>query len=269
MSDNKGPFDFNDSFGDLRSYNDPATGKRVNARKGGPTSEQFKNDPNYARARERSYEFGGRSKWSSLCKTSLLDVKHLMHARCFNKIMTAGRLIMQAEPDGIFGYRTISVNNNPRALPRIEFNERYPFRNLIHVAYETLLSPDKTTVTLSIPGFVTSRDVQWVSKFYAVRLYLDIAQLSDVSWNPVLEMYEPVVPDLELLSKCTVSDWMVLNSEPTDVLLKASFEQPAFTCAGTSVIVAMGVEFSTSAVMRQPYVTPGSGSVAIVGCFTD
>jgi hypothetical protein len=39
MSDNKGPFDFNDSFGDFRSYDDPATGKRVNARKGGPTSE--------------------------------------------------------------------------------------------------------------------------------------------------------------------------------------------------------------------------------------
>jgi len=183
--------------------------------------------------------------------------------------MTAGRLILQAEPDGIHGYRTISVNNKPGALSKIEFNERHPFRSVIHVAYEALLSPDKTTVTLSIPGFITSKDVQWVSKFYAVRLYLVIAQLSDVSWNPVLETYGPVVPDLELLSKCTLSDWMVMNSEPTDVHLEASFEQPAFTSAGTSVIVAMGVEFSTSAAMGQPYVTPGSGSVAIVGCFTE
>ena len=268
MSDNKSPFDLNGSFGDFRSYYDPATGKRINARKGGPTPEQFRNDPKYARARERSNEFGGRSKWSSLLKTSLLDLGHLMHVRCFNKIMAAGRLIQQAEVDGLHGYRTISVNNNPGALPLIEFNERHPFRSVIHVAYEALLSPDKTTVTLSIPGFVTSKDVQWESKFYAVRLYLVIAQLSDFNWNPVLEIYEPVVPDLELLSVCTVSDWMFLNSEPTDVLMKASFEKPAFTFAGTSVIVAMGVEFSASVVMRQPYVTPRSGSVAIVGCFT-
>ena len=269
MSENKIPFDLNGSYGDFRSYYDPATGKHIISRKGGPTPEQFKNDPKYARARERSNEFGGRSKWSSLVKTSLLDIRHLMHARCFNNIMVAGRLILQADVDGTHGYRTISVNNNLGALPLIEFNDRHPFNSVIHVAYETLLSPDKTTVTLSIPGFVTSRDAWWGPKFLAVRLYMVIAQLSDFRWNPVLKIYEPIVPDLELLSVFTVSDWMFLNSEPTDVLLKASFEQPALTCAGTSVIVALGAEFSTSMVMRQPSVAPGSGSVAIVGCFTE
>ena len=269
MADNKNPFDFTGSFGDFCSYNNPATGKPIVCRKGGPTPEQFKNDPNYARARERSTEFGGRSKWSALVKKSFSDMGHLMHMRCFNQIMAAGRLIQENEPDGIHGSRTISVINNPGALPMIEFNESHPFRNVIRVAYETLLSDDKTTVTLGIPGFVTSRDVRWLPKFYAVRIYLAIAQLADVSWNSVLGIYEPVVPDLELLSQCTVSDWMVLNSEPTDVLLKASFEQPAFTSAGTSVIVATGVEFATSVFMGQPYVTPRSGSMAIVEYFTE
>ena len=269
MSDNKDPYDFDDNLGDFRSYYDPATGKRIRGRKGGPTPEQYRDDPKYARARERSNEFGGRSKWSSLVKTSLLDLGHLMHVRCFNKIMVAGRLIQEQEADGLHGYRCISVNNNPGALSMIEFNERHPFKSVVHVAYETLLSPDKTTVTLSIPRFITSRDVWWDSKFYAVRMYMVIAQLSDVSWNPVLEIFEPVIPDLELLSICTVGDWMVRNSEPTDVHLEASFEQPALTCVGTSVIVAMGVEFSTAVVMGQPYVTPRSGTAGIVGCFTE
>jgi len=102
-----------------------------------PPPEQFRKDPKYARARECANEFGGRSKWSALLKKGLSDLGHLMHVRCFNKIMAAGRLIQENEPDGILGFRTISVNNYPGALPMIEFNESHPFRSVIHVAYDT------------------------------------------------------------------------------------------------------------------------------------
>jgi hypothetical protein len=269
MADEKDPFDLNGTFGDYRIYVDPSIGKRVVSRTGGPTPEQFKKDPNYARARERSNEFGGRSKWASTFKMSLSDLSHLMHVRCYNQIMTGGYLIQQKEPDGIHGFRTISVINNPGALAMIEFNKRHPFRNLIQVDHKVNLSPDKTTVTLSIPGFITSRDLRWEKKFLAVRIYMVIMQLADFAWNPVLKVYQPVVPDLEVLSQCTVSDWIYQNSVPNDVLLQASFEEPAFTSPGTSVIVAMGVEFSLQSFNKQPYVTPGNGSMAIVGYFPE
>ena len=99
--------------------------------KGGPPPEQFRKDSKYARARERANEFGGRSKWSAKVKICLSDIGHLMHVRSFNQIMEAGRLIQQNEPEGIHGFRTIPVNNNPGALPKIEFNERLPFRSLV------------------------------------------------------------------------------------------------------------------------------------------
>jgi hypothetical protein len=269
MSDEKDPYAFNGSFGDFRSYDDPGTGKHIIARKGGPSSKQFKNDPNYARARERSNELGGRSTWSSLVKKSLSDIGHLTHVRCFNQIMAGGRQIQQKEPDGIHGYRIVSVKNNPEALAMIDFNESHPFRNVIRFANETILFPDKQTVTLHIPEFITSRDVRWGLKFYAVRLSMVIAQVSDVVWNPVLKVYEPVVPDLDILSKCVVSDWMVRNSTPNDVRLEASFEEPAFSSPGSSVIVAMGVEVSLNTIMGQPYAVPRDGSMAIVGYFAE
>ena len=267
VADNNDPFDFTGNSGDFHSYNDPASGKRITARNGGPTRKQFKEDPNYARARERSNEFGGRSIWSSLFKKSLSDLDHLMHIRCFNEIMKGGRQIQQMEPDGIHGYRPISVINNPGALAMIDFNQSHPFRNIIRIAHELTLSDDKTTVTLHIPDFITSRDVRWALKFFAVRIYMVIAQISDVCWNPVLEVYQPIVPDLEILSQCVVSPWMVQNNVPNDVLLEASFEEPAFTTPGTSVVVAMGVEISLQAIMGQAYVTPRNGSLAIVGYF--
>jgi hypothetical protein len=124
-------------------------------------------------------------------------------------------------------------------------------------------------VTLSIPEFITSRDVRWPFKFYAVRIYMVIAQISDVCWNPVLKVYQPIVPDLEILSQCMISDWMVQNSVPHEVNLEASFEAPAFSTPGTTVIVAMGVEISLNAFSGQAYVTPRNGTAAIVGYFAE
>jgi hypothetical protein len=269
MSINKDPFDLNGSSGNSRSYYDPATGKHITSGKGGPSSKLFWNSPNYERARERSNEFGGRSKWAALFKISLSDIKHLMHERCFNNIMAAGRLIQEKDENGTQGFRTISVNNFPEALSMIDFNESHPFRSIIRVNYEIIFSPDKKTITLKIKGFIPDKDARWVKKFNALKFYMVIAQVADMAFNPDTKIYQPVVVDLELLSKCMFSDWIVRNSLPVDITLEASFEMPAFTCPGTVAVVALGVEFSTSMVMNQPYVTPRSGSVAIVGCFTD
>ncbi len=269
MSTIKGPFDFNGSFGNFRYYYDPVLGKHILSQKGGPTREQFMNHPNYKRAREYSNEFGGRSKFASLLKKSLSDIGHLMYPRCFGQIMSAGKLIQQQDETGEIGYRTVAVNNAPTMLLGIDFNERYPFRNIFRGAYETNFSLDKTTVTLTIPGFVPTRQAHWVTNFNAVRIYLAIAQVSDMAWDAVTKSYEPVVSDLDVLSQYAVSDWMVRNSVPVDINLTASFEQPALTSQGTSVVVAMGIEFSTSVFLGQPYVTPGNGSMAIVGCYTE
>jgi hypothetical protein len=268
MSTIKGPFDFNGSFGNFRYYYDPVLGKHILSQKGGPTREQFKNHSNYKRARENSNEFGGQSKFASQLKKSLSDIGHLMYPRCFNQIVSTSKLIQQLDEDGDIGYRAVVVHNAPSMLTGIDFNKRYPFRNVFRGSYETNFSLDKTTVTLSIPGFIPARQAHWVTNFNAVRIYLAIAQISDMGWNAVIKDYDPVVNDLEVLSQYAVSDWMVRNSVPVDINLTASFEEPALTSQGTSVVVAMGIEFSTSVFLGQPYVTPQSGSMAIVECYT-
>jgi hypothetical protein len=102
-----------------------------------------------------------------------------------------------------------------------------------------------------------------------VRLYLVIAQTSDMAWNPLNKQYEPVVPDLEVLSCKVVSEWMYNNSIPVDVNLPVSLDDPAFSIPGTAVVVAMGVEFALSAINGQPYALPNSGSMAIVKCYAE
>jgi hypothetical protein len=150
----------------------------------------------------------------------------------------------------------------------INLNERNPFSRVLRGNYEVNLSPDKKTITLTIPGFIPSKHAHWKTNYYAVRFYLVVFQISDTIWNPVTQKYEPVVSDLELLSQCTVSEWIFRNGISMDVILQAALEQAALTLPGTTLGVALGVEFSLSAFRGQPNVKSDSGSAAIIAYYT-
>ena len=268
MAINSGPFNFSGSFGNIRFYYDPVLKLHIASEKTTRNKEAFWNNPNKARCWDLVREFGGRSKWASLVKKSLSDIEHLMFQRVFNQIQASGYLIQQQDEIGINNLRSIVVNNDPGLFLGIDLNVCRPFSPLLRGNYNVNLSPDKKTITLTIPGFIPSKHAHWKTNYYAVRFYLVVFQISDMVWNPVTKMYEPVVSDLELLSQCTVSEWMARNGIQVDVILQASLEEAALTCPGTTLGVALGVEFSISAFRGQPNVKPESGSAAIIAYYT-
>ena len=264
-----GPFDFTGSLGNMHCYFDPATGKWILAKNGGPPKKLMDTLPSLKKARDYARELGGRSKWGSLLKQSLSGIRHLMFARCWGNIMSAGKLIQRRDETIPLENRDVLVSKDPSVLTQIDFNERHPFRSVIRDNFVIDFSSDKRTVTLSIPGFIPANDAWWVTKYLAVRLYLVVAQSSDMVWNPVTLKYEPVVPGLELLSRKVVSGWMYNNSIPIDVYLSILLDDPAFSIPGTVMVVAVGVEFSLLAIDGEPSVKPNSGSMAIVKWYTE
>jgi len=267
MATINGPFEFNGSFGNMRCYYDPGTKKWVFGRKGGFTKKQFQTLESLEPQRENASELTGRSKWCSLLYQSLTFVQHLMDIRCWAKIMAGGTIIQRQDTNNPKGLRMIEVGKDLQAITRIEFNELHPLRNVIRDSYVVNFLPDKKTATLTIPGFVTNNDAWWVTKYLAVRLYLVIAQTSDMAYNTENKQWEPIVSDLELLSKKAVTEWMYNNSSAQDVNLTVSLDEAAFSVPGTAVVVALGVEFALSSTNGQPFALPHNGSVAIVKCY--
>jgi hypothetical protein len=269
MARHKGPLNFDGSLGDFRSYFDPATGKQIDGETGGPTTEEFWNNSNYGPAQKRAIELGGRSKWASFIKQGLFDIRHLMHSRCFNNIVAAGRPIQALDETEEYGFRGIAANKDPGALLEIDFNKDLTFASVIREIYQISFSSDNKTVTLTIPNFVPTRDIRRVTKYVAVRFFLNISQVSEVVWNPETKIYEPVVSDLELISKCTTGEWIVKTNAAGDVILEASFDEPAFSVPGTTVLVSLGIQFAVSMKQGQYTTLPQSGTMNIVGYFTE
>ena len=269
MARHKGPLNFDGSLGNFRSYYDPSTGKQIDGETGGPTSEEFWANPNYGPAQRRAIEMGGRSKWASLLKLGLFDIRHLMHSRAFNNIVAAGRPIQALDEIEDIGIRGIAANKDPGGLLEIDFNEKLPFASVIREIYQISFSADNKTVTLTIPNFVPTRDIRRVTKYVSVRFFLNISQVSEVVWNPVTKIYVPVVSDLELISKCTTGEWIAKTNATGEVILEATFDEPAFSVPGTTVLVSMGIEFAVSMKQGQYSTLPQSGTMAIVGYFTE
>jgi len=269
MSIINGPFNFSGKLGNKHCYFDPARGIWILAGNGGAKKKVMDTLDSLEKARAYAREFGGRSRWGSLLKQSLSGIRHLMFACCWGEIMATGKLIQRRDETVPLGNRDVLVSKDPGVLTQIDFNERHPFRSVLRDNYVIDFASDKRTITLRIPGFIPANDARWVTKYYAVRLYVVVAQIADMVWNPDTQMYEPVVPGLELLSRKVVSGWMFNNSIPQDVNLSVLLDDPAFSKPGTVVVVAVGVEFSLMAINGEPSVTPHCGSMAIVKWYTE
>jgi hypothetical protein len=264
-----GPFDFSGSMGNMRCYWDPGTKKWIFGKKGGFDQNQFKTLETLRPQRDNASDFSGRSKWGSLLYDCLSALKHLMHIRCWGKIMAAAKLIQRQDSTSPKGLRKIEVGKGLQVIAQIEFNELHPLSSVLRENYTISFSADKKTVTLTIPDFVTARDAWWETKYLAVRISLVVAQTADMVWNPENERWEPVVSDLELLSGKAVSGWIYYNSLSNDVNLAVSLDDPAFSLPGTVVVVAAGIEFALSAIDGQPIALPHNGSMAIVKCYNE
>lgn len=267
MAQNEGPIQFKGSLGNIRSYYDRGLKKYILTTKGGANKNLIMNNPAFARSRDCMNEFTACSKWASMLRKCLLCIDHLMFSRYFAEVVRTSKAIQLRDEESTYGFRSIEASNAPYLLREINFNQQHPFRGVIREAYGVIFSQDKKTALFSMIGFIPGSRLSWPTPFQSFRLYLVVAQLSDMVWNEMDRRYYPVVEDLRRLTRCSISDWMVNNMEPVDIEMEVSFDEPALTRSGTTVIVALGIEMASEVTGSCAYISPGNGSMGIVECF--
>ena len=268
MARNKGPIQFEGSLGNIRSYYDKSLRKYILSTKGGANRDLIMNNPSFARTRDCMNEFTACSKWASTFRKSLLCLAHLMYSRFFAGVVKLAKEIQLRDEVGTFGFRSIEASKIPSLLKEINLNQEHPFTGVNRDPISITFSEDKRTARFTMCGFVPGNGFNWRMPFSKFRFYLVIAQLSDWVWNERDHRYYPVVDNLRGLTRMSVSDWMVKNYEPVDIQMDVSFDEPALSQPGTTVIVVLGVEMATLEAGGSVYITPGNGTAGMVGCFS-
>jgi hypothetical protein len=269
MAELKGPFIFTGSIGNIRAYYDKALKKYFVSTKGGAAKELILNNDSMERQRENMSEFTGCSKWASQLRKSLESISHLIEGYYFPGLLAMGKLIQKQDDLGDKGHRSIRSSLYARLLSTYNFNKIHPFDQVFAGQYVLEFLADKQTVKLTLSGFVSASRINWPERFASYRITLVIAQLPDWVWNPANRRFEPVVPHLIPKSITAFTEWHDCSTEPEDIILAASFPQPALQQPGTIVVAAIGIEVSAYPLQSTIINSTGVGTMKIAACYVD
>lgn len=267
MAELKGPILFTGSIGNIRAYYSKTLKRYIVSTKGGASKELINNNPTFARTRENMNEFTVCGKWASQVRKSLLSIEHLHQGYYFSEIVAMGKMIQKHDDQHLRGVRSIESSKASRMLTNLNFNRQHPFDQVFSHQYDISFSDDKKTVTLKLEQFKSFSRINWPTRFSSFRIALVIAQLPDFEWNEQGKCYQPVIAGLERRSESAFSEWRLCSTDLEDIILSASFAQPALQQPGTTVVVAMGVEVSSFPVNAASVNPSGPGTMKIVECF--
>jgi hypothetical protein len=267
MAELKGPILFTGSIGTIRAYYDKVLKKYFVSTKGGSTKDLINNNPNLERQRENMIEFKACTKWASQLRRALIDILHLCEGYYFSEIVALAKLIQKQDDEGLRGHRTIASSKFSRLLPGFNFNPIHPFDQVFAHQYDVQFSDDKRTVTLQLLGFRSFSRINWPSRYAAYRLTLVIFQQPDWAWSEQDGSFKPVLPELNHTSTTVHTDWKAPSTTPEDIILTASFAQPALQKPGTTVVVALGIEVSPFPLDASIINMTGVGTMKIVACY--
>jgi len=181
--------------------------------------------------------------------------------------MNLGKTIQKHDDLHFRGKRSIESSKDALLLTTLNFNKMHLFEQMLSQRFDTSFSADRKTVTISMPGFSPYSQISWPVRYKFYRFAMVIAQLPDFVWDDKEKCYKPVVAGLEDSSVCVYTEWREQSTDEVDIVISASFDQPALQNKGTMVIVALGIEVSPGLgeVFKGEIV--GVGSMKIVDCF--
>ena len=267
MAELKGPIIFSGSIGTIRSYYDKALKRYIVSTKGGSTKELIENNPGFERQRENMSEFKACATWASQLRMSLTSIGHLHKGYYFSGIMSLAKSIQKHDDLNVRGKRSIASSKVSRLLTSLVFNVLQPFEHIFSQQYEILFSQDKKTITLKLAQFKSFSRINWPERFQTYRIALVVAQLPDLVWSDLEHDYRPVVSDMTRLTVTTFSEWKPCSTNAEDIIMTASFAQPALQHPGTTVVVALGIEVSANVMDETSISNSGVGTMKIVECF--
>ena len=267
MAQLKGSILFSGSVGNIRSYYNKQLKRYILATKGGASKELILNSPVFARTRENMTEFTACSLWASQLRKSLRDIAHLHQGYYFSEIVAQAKCIQKHDENHDRGFRSVASSLFPELLSLINFNMMHPFDRVLSHGFELQFSQDKKTVTMQMLGFKSFMHLNWPARYQSYRIALVIAQLPDFNWVAENHEYQPVCMDMEMLSVSSFSDWQPCSTDLVDIILSASFAQPALLFPGTTVVVALGIEVASFSPNSNPPTPSGTGTMKIVECY--
>ena len=128
MAIQKGPLKYIGTLGDIQHFQIKNTEGYFAGMIGGPSAEQIKSDPAFARTRENMSEFGGSANVAKAVRVTFAElVKSVADSQLTGRLTALMKKINKEDTTGIRGQRPILISQYPEHLKGSEFNKNITF----------------------------------------------------------------------------------------------------------------------------------------------
>jgi hypothetical protein len=245
MAQQVGVVKYKGTIGDIRHFKIKGLSGNYAGLKGGASAEQIKNDAAFARTRENMNEFGGCATVGKSIRAGQAQLVQTMSDSQFTGRLTGIiKKINLEDQSEARGYRAILITGAPQYLVGVNFNRNTSFEGIFLPKVQLTATAERNSVTLTTEAFDALKLVKAPSGATHFRLINSISVISDFAFNSTTNIYEPIEPTLNELSKVTYSDYIAVVAGITPAVSIASkLDGSPVMTANVSLLACVGIEF--------------------------
>ena len=193
MARQKGPIKYIGTLGDIRHFKIKNTDGYFAGMIGGPTAEQIKTDPAFARTRENMSEFGGSANVAKAVRIAFAElVKSVADSRLTGRLTALMKKINKEDTTGIRGQRPILVSQYPEHLKNAEFNKNTTFGSVMFAPFTITPNVDRNSSDLVISPFKPKNSINIPIGATHFRIVNAIGVISDYIFDTETKMHQQV-----------------------------------------------------------------------------
>lgn len=212
---------------------------------GGPSGEQIKTAPEFARTRENMNEFGGCAAAGKSIRTALSQViKQMSDPQMTGRLTGVLKKINLEDQTEARGYRAILITQEKQYLKGFVFDKNVSFEGAFTAPYTASVNAGRTEGTLTIPAFNPVNYVNAPAGATHFRFINALACVSDFAYDAQRNIYEPLDATNNELSNVAYSGYLdVTTAIATSTVVTATLPGSPTLSADVSVLLCIGIEF--------------------------
>ena len=226
-------------------YTRRGSDKVIMRTKGGATKDQIIHSPKFKKTRLQMKQFGGAAKFGSLSRYAFGGLHRFADYNLTPVLIKMGNNLMKLDTTSEFGKRNLKLSEYKQALEGFNFNREYPFNTVLRILPRWEIDREHLLAKVTFPRINTDIDLLNIQKLPFFRLIIAIGTISDLTYNEVVNEYEPMVYDLHGHSNTLTGKW---NSTQTilpeqTMTIQMPEEECAFLTGNVTVLLSVAVEF--------------------------
>lgn len=243
-----------------RTYKIKGLDQTIVARKGGPSSEQIKNDKSYTELRNNQKEFGIASMMAKALRSSLSPG---MSAIC--ETYVSGRLTAQfrnlaKQEEGLTGRRPLYPSKHGHLLSGFDFNTTAPYEEVFGAKYFIKPGSRRGQVILHFPAFIPDKTFRKPEEATNFKINARLVAISDYHFSADENKYVPLDKVCHGMYGSYESSMLPLLKIPMEPMTaQVSMEDLKNITDNTGLFLVMAISFYRYESGKFQHLSKGSG----------